>query len=160
MTDQIQVALNRIGAEVVRVEKGDTRRVYSIRVKNEPVLAARWKSIVEAFLLGTAEVQTRNEKGRWQADISKWFFPLQGSVRYLWRIMIMAEDAEGIERGENMFSMMALDALREGVEVTSMPLVGRKNYEFDPRTGKTKGAHSMKDSALLIASMVGSGGTG
>jgi len=71
--------------------------------------------------------------------------------------MILAPNEEELERGENIFAMSALNSLREGVEVTSFPLVGRKDYPLDPTTGRIKGAHSMGPGQALIASMIGSG---
>lgn len=165
----VEGALTKIGAEVVRVEEKPTRIVYTVRVKvDDDLVAARWRSTIESFILGTKEIQdkemTRPEEKRthWQSDVSKFFFAHQGGVRFLWRIMIMSPRAELIERGQNMLAMSAMRALSEGAEVTSFPLVGRKHYELDPTQGKFKGAHNSKMASRLIAAAIGgtnNGGT-
>jgi hypothetical protein len=157
---EVKAAFNRNQFEIIRVEETVRRHVYTIRVPGDPLVQARWRKILNDFLLGTGEAARKKAKSKkaqkytWQTDISKWFFEVGGVVKFSWRIMIMAVDQDGVSRGENMLAQCATDALREGIEVTSMPLVGRKEFK-----GKsTGGVYSMKEGAETLSRALGGGG--
>ena len=155
---EVKAAFSRNKFEIIRVEETTRRHVYTIRIPSEPMAMARWRKIVNDFLLGTGEAVRKKAKSKkalkytWQVDISKWFFEVGGVVKFSWRIMIMAQDNDGVSRGENMLAQCATNALREGIEVTSMPLVGRR--EFKGKT--TGGVYTMGESAKKLAQTLGS----
>lgn len=156
----VKAAFARNQFEIIRVEPTVRRHVYTVRVPAEPMALARWRRVVGDFLLGTDEATKKKGKSKnaqkytWTVDISKWFFVAGGAVKFAWRIMIMADDQDGVSRGENMLAQCATNALREGIEVTSMPLVGRKEFK-----GKNVGGvYSMKEGAQQLTKALGGGG--
>lgn len=155
----VKAALGRNKFTIIRVEEGPRRHVYTLRIPTEPQALARWRMITNNFLLGTAEATQKKVSNPnalqylWQVDFSKWFFVAGGVVKFAWRIMIMAQDSRGLDRGENMLAHCAADALREGIEVTSMPLIGRR----ESKGAKGSGAYTLKEGYTHLATKIGSG---
>lgn len=156
---EVEAAFGRNQFEIIRIEKSKLRHVYSIRVPSDPMVLARWRRILNDFLLGTGEAVRKKSNAKsvrkytWQIDISKWFFEHGGAVKFCWRIMIMAADPNGVSRGENMLAQCATNALREGIEVTSMPLIGRKEF----RGKNIGGVYTMGEGARKLTQTIGGG---
>jgi hypothetical protein len=130
--DQI---LKNIGAEIVKQETSDGRTTLFVRAGKERLAAERWKAVIEELLLSCSGQKTPS----WSVDLSKAFFVTEAkAVRFLWRIIFTGN----VKRGLESFGTSVMRSMSQGVEVTSMPLVGRVQYEFDPALGKMKGGHS------------------
>jgi hypothetical protein len=140
---KLDVVLKRLGATLVSADTKGQQTTLLIRASRDRRDAARWKVVIEEVLLASTE--TRN-KG-WSADVSKVFFAQDGAVKYLWRIIVKGELRKGLEA----FGNAAIRSLSTGSEVTSIGLVGRKQYEFDPAAGKMKGAHDPKAARRAIS---------
>lgn len=144
---QLGVALKRVGATIVKEKLGATEATYYLRV--DPDQGAKWVDTVTAFLVGSAGKPHT-------ADISKYFYASQGSVKYLWRV-VLAGDAGDVSSALTLFGACAVQAaMAHAPEITSIPLVGRARYPYDPARGKIKGAHEV-DTALGLVGMAAAG---
>lgn len=132
---ELAAAMAQIGAEVVKTEeKGATLRVWC-RI---PTKGPAWSAVLRNVL---------NRAGaEWQIDVSKVYFLKEGSIRFLWRL-IFSGDVEAAQAAV----VQCLDQTQGEREVTSMPLVGRVEYPFDPANGKTKGATHVGENAAARA---------
>lgn len=147
---QLNKILEKIGVTVVRVEKpssGDSLRLF-LRVGRDPRQFSQWKGVVEEFILAGEENVAKKPDVGWACDISQAYYPTkEQTVRYLWRVIITGNRRVGAES----FGQAVLRVVSQSAEVTEMPLVGRKEYAFDPANGKMKGAHNSKSAAALIS---------
>jgi len=131
---ELEAAMAQIGAEVVKTEeKGTTFRVWC-RI---PTKGSVWSTVLR-------EVLSRSG-AEWSVDVSKSYFVKDGSIRFLWRLIF-----SGDVGAATAAVVQCLDRSQGEREVTSMPLVGRVEYEFDPARGKTKGAHNAKDNVAAV----------
>jgi hypothetical protein len=138
----LEQVLGRIGVTLVKTEPGANRLIAYFRV--DPKKQDLWNETVSEFLLASIEPPAKS--AGWSVDVSKWFYPTNGAVRFLWRIVLIGNpQAAGEALGR-----AASRAVSSGVEVTSQPLVGRKTFEYDPARGKIGGAHSMDTAAGLL----------
>jgi len=139
---KLEAVLNRIGASIVKVEKGDKKITLFLRV--DAKRAGLWADTVQEFLLASAD-----QRVTWSTDVSKFFYPVKdtGVVRFLWRIILNTDPKSAAEA----LGRAAQRAVQQGVEVVSQPLVGRKTFEFDPSRGKIAGAHDLTQAQNLIA---------
>jgi len=146
---RLDQALARIGVEILKQEVTANGIILLLRAPQDNVNAPRWTSAVKQFLIAAE----KNNGQSWSADVSKTYFSKAGVVRYLWRLSLNGT----VPSAAAALGQAALQALSSGVEVTSMPLVGRKTYEFDPAKGKLKGAHDPgRASAAVSAAIRGS----
>jgi hypothetical protein len=139
--------LKRVGATIVKEKLGDAEATYYLRV--DPDQGAKWVDAVSAFLTGSSGKP-------YSADISKYFYASQGSVRYLWRIVLSGD----VNSALTLFGACAVQAaMAHAPEITSIPLVGRIRYPYDPARGKIKGAHEVDTAMGVIgAAAAGFGG--
>lgn len=148
MEDNLTKALARNRIEIIRVERHKRRHIYSVRGSTDQGVQLRWRDIINDVLLGAVE---EGGKGGWAIDVSKWFFVAGGTVRFCWRVIVSGDDLKKIEKGERFIAGVADLALRTGVEITSMPLIGRKIYPPDSLAG----AYTEKEAAQKRASRIG-----
>lgn len=144
---RLDQALARIGATIVKQDATpDGGIVLLIRAPQDEVNAPRWIDAIKEFLVAAEQ----NAGQSWSADVSKTYFSKSGTIRYLWRLVLQGTTASAA----GALGRAAIRALAEGVEVVSVPLVGRKTYEFDPANGKIKGAHDSRVAASALAAAV------
>jgi hypothetical protein len=145
---RLDAALKRVGVTIRSTEKKpDGGVVLLLRV--DPSKASLWADTVNEFLLASA-----NEEA-WRTDVSKRFFPAQGVVKFFWRVVLSGD----VSLAGQALGLAATRAVQQGVEVTSMPLIGRKEYPFDPSRGKLKGAHDAATAQSAVAVAVRGGNT-
>lgn len=135
-------ALKRVGAEPVKFEtRPDGSRVLLLRVSQGP-----WPAVLAEFL------SLRNSA--WSADVSKVYYydENSGGVRFLWRLIFTGKVGQAAEA----FGAACIRAIAGTVEVTSMPLVGRKQYTLDVAAGKLAGAHEQKTATAILSQAIGS----
>lgn len=139
---RLDMALKRVGVTIVKSEKRpDGGIVLMLRVDRK--MSGLWNDTLTEFLLASAGEKI------WRTDVSKFFYPVsdEGVVKFLWRVVLLGDvAAAGAALGR-----AGVRAVQQGVEVTSMPLVGRKNYPFDPANGKIAGAHDSATAQKAIA---------
>ncbi len=141
---EIVAALKRVGAEVVKTHRAEGLMTLYLRV--DPDQGAKWVAMVSAFLLATTTA--------FKPDVSKYFYASAGEVRYLWRIHVTGD----VAAAEALIVTAALEsAMAAGTELTSFPLVGRRNYPLDPARGKLKGAHDIEQAPGLVGVAVSGG---
>jgi len=144
---RLDQALARIGAEIVKQETTpDGGTVLLIRAPKDQVNASRWIDTVKEFLVAAEQ----NNGQSWSSDVSKTYFSKDGTIRYLWRFVL----GGAVPSAAGALGRAALRALSQGVEVTSAPLIGRKEYPFDPANGKLKGAHDSRVAASAMATAI------
>jgi hypothetical protein len=146
---RLDVVLGKIGAEIVKVEKHQGRVTIFLRTGRKRADAARWKQVVEEMLLAASE----QRKVTWGVDISKAFFADRGAVKYLWRVVLTGDVKQAAEN----FGNATMRSLSQGAEVTSMPLIGQVQYEWDPANGKMKGGHSQGKARTAITQGISGG---
>ncbi len=140
---QLSGALKKVGAVVVKEKLAEGEATFYLRV--DPEAGAKWVDAISEFLLGA-------EGKSFRVDVSKYFYADRGEVKYLWRIVISGDTQLALQA----FGAAALEArVRRAPEVTSMPLVGRVKYPFDPAKGKLKGSHEMEEALGLVSIAVG-----
>lgn len=141
---KLGVALGRAGASLAKdlIFNADrTKCTLYLRVAEER--GHIWVEAFTAFLLAAEKTKS------WGVDVSKYYFTQNGSVRYLWRILITATAAENLDEALHGLGQQAIEAaLRNAPRVDSFPLVGRAVYEYDPARGKLKGAYAREDSSM------------
>jgi hypothetical protein len=139
-------ALKRIGVTIVKTENGQNKVILLLRVN--PKQADLWNDTLTEYLLASAD-----RRVNWTTDVSKYFYPVpdQGVVKYLWRVILSGNPRAAAEA----MGRAAQRAIAAGVEVTSQPLVGRREYEFDPARGKIAGAHGVDSAATILANALG-----
>lgn len=140
--------LKRIGVSIVKVEKQEELGQVTLYLRVNPKLAVYWTETMTEFLLASLD-----KRVTWAADVSKRFYPVEEAqaVLYLWRVILSRDPRAAAEA----LGRAAQRALAGSVEVTSQPLVGRKNYVVDVANGKTAGAHVPKEAAGILASGMG-----
>lgn len=142
---QLSAVLKKVGATVVKEKVADREATLYLRV--DPEQGAKWVDAVTTFLLGC-------ETKPFKADVSKYFYAERGAVKYLWRMVVTGEVQEALQ----FFGAAAMESqIRHAPEITSMPLVGRKVYPFDPARGMLKGSHDIEEAAGLVSMAVGGG---
>jgi hypothetical protein len=135
-------ALGKAGVSVVKYDKRpDGSMILLLRVSQK----AAWSSVLMEFL--------STKQTSWSADVSKTYYYDEGtgSIRFLWRVILSGKISQAAEALGNA----CIRALAASVEITSMPLVGRKNYVIDVAKGKLAGAHELSTAASLISQATG-----
>ncbi len=140
---RLDQAMNRIGAEIVKEEKTEEGITLFVRAPQDAVNGPRWTETIKEFLIAAEQ----NKGQSWSADVSKTFFAKDGAVRFLWRFIL----GGSVASAAGALGRAAIRALASGVEVKSMPLVGRREYEFDVSRGKMMGGHPMGEAAGILA---------
>lgn len=135
----LKESMQRVGASIVKVESGKDKAVLYLRLEDGSFDS--WRSCIEELLL--------SQTAEWSADVSKYFFAGGGVVKYLWRIIFSGDTKQGAAA----LARAAHRSRVQTVELGSQPLVGRKEYPFDPLSGKIAGAYSEKQGNQLIASV-------
>lgn len=139
---QFEQVVQRLGAQIVKQDVTDTKVVLMLRVRTDDVTRSKWAGFVEESLI-------REELGKrkaWTLDISQAYYLANGSPRYLWRLMIQGKTKKSVATALEQLYGAAIQSLSAGVEVTSMPLVGRDNYAG----AKTRGVHNVGAAGGLI----------
>jgi|GEM_PF-4248729 len=138
---KLDQALLKVGATIVKVEQGETRVVLLMRI--DQAKARYWTETVTEFLLAASE-----KPQGWSADASKYFFavPASGVVKFLWRVILLGD----VRAAAEALGRASQRVVQGTVEVMSQPLVGRKEYEFDPARGKFKGPQPLDSAGSLI----------
>jgi len=133
---KLGAALGRIGASIVKeVKAGDDRSTLLLRVAEDK--GDLWVETFTELML-----QAAGRKDVWTADVSKYFFTQNGTVRYFWRIIVGGKTQEAYE----LLGRIALEvSMRHTKEISSFPLVGRAEYVRDPARGLFKGAHNRSE---------------
>jgi hypothetical protein len=139
-------ALQRIGVQVTKKKIGESSLTLYFRI--DPKSGDKWVDTVTAFLLGA--------QGRpYKVDLSKYFYADKATVKYQWRLIVTGENAPAL------LVLLAQCALETSVahapQLTSFPLVGRIDYEFNPAKGKLKGAHDQEDGDRIVSVAMGGG---
>lgn len=151
---KIDQILKKIDVTLVRVEKSQDGRTLTLylRINRSERTFQRWRAVVEEVLL--AADHNVAEKLGWKIDVSQYYYVSpEKVVRYLWRVILTGN----VRAGAEALGQAILRVLSQGADVTSMPLVGRKQYAFDPAAGKMKGAHDPRDVASIVSQGIGSG---
>ncbi len=151
---ELVAALKRVGGTVVKqnvqmpsAERARGAGTFYVRV--DPEAGDKWVDFVTNVLVGA-----KNKE--YTVDISKYFYAENDQVKYLWRIVLTGNVAQGL-------AMAAASAIASSAqhaeEITSFPLVGRATYEFDPLRGKIKGGHDYDVGVNILGlAMAGSQG--
>lgn len=148
-------AFSKIGVEVKRVSKQGRQTVILVKIPADDTgkVQTRWKAAIEEVVVRSHEESEKQK--RWSADVSKWFFAMDGGVRFLWRIVLNGN----FETSEPVIVNSILAGLRAGVEVTSMPLIGRSDHKMrDGKPTKTMGAYGMAEGASVAEAAISGGG--
>lgn len=145
----LYTALGKIGITIVK-QRTPNKTSATLMLRVPPASQKAWTEVVQEFLLSAEKQPTRATA--WTLDISRVYFLDKESqvVRYLWRVVLNGNVTLGIET----LGMSLIRTISQGVEVTSMPLIGR----LEPTPGSTKGAHSIGTAGKIIASHFSSGG--
>lgn len=140
---QLDQALKRIGVTITKADQKPGQIVLLLRV--DPKKAALWNDALSEFLLASVTGQVA-----WTTDVSKYFYPVKdaGVVRYLWRVILGGNPKAAAEA----LGRAAQRAVAAGVEVTSQPLVGRRET-----IGATGGAYGMNEAQTVLANNLGGG---
>jgi len=135
---KVDQALQRMGVEIVHGTNTESGAVVlDLRVSLQGRTPDIWKRFI-ADILPVAE-----QSKKWQLEISKRFFSRGTQVLYLWR-MCMTGD---IKTCQVAVVAAAISALREGVNVHEVPLVGLDSRKADPRNGTFRGAYANNEAA-------------
>lgn len=137
---QLDHALKRIGVTIMKADQKPNQVVVLLRV--DPKSASLWQDAISEFLLAAADPRVT-----WTTDVSKYFYVDKnaGVVRYLWRVILGANPRSAAEA----LGRAAQRAVAVGVEVTSQPLVGRRET-----IGKTGGAYAINSEGVSQAHSV------
>jgi len=130
---RLDQALTKAGFVLLDATKGgagELTLVLRIPTK-DPIVPARWHSWMSHILAASEKAKA------WKVDVSKFFYSENGSMKYRWRIVFSGN----VKQGQHMGVQAALNALRTGVEVNEIELIGQENLIPDPRNGKFKGAY-------------------
>lgn len=150
--DQI---LKKIGVTLVRVEKNKNREtlILYLRINRSERTFQQWRAVVEEVLLAADENVAK--KLGWKIDVSQYYYVSpEKAVRYLWRAILTGN----VRAGAEALGQAVLRVVSQGTDVTSMPLVGRKQYAFDPAAGRMKGAHDPRDATAIVSQGIGVSG--
>lgn len=151
---ELRAALKRVGATIVKekipeLEEEEPNGSATLFLRVDLDLGERWAELVQELLLSSIGK-------KFAFDVSKYFYASQGSVRYLWRVVVTGN----VKRALEHWAQVAIQVVAaRNPEITSMPLIGRANYEFDPLRGKLKGAPDIHpdQAASLVSLAAGSG---
>jgi hypothetical protein len=133
----------KAGFVILDAKKQGDNIVVLVRVPTrEQIVPLRWKTWMDT-VLGSAERATA-----WGVDVSKVFYSERGVMKYRWRIVLSGNT----KQAQHMCVQAALNALRAGVEVNEIELIGQENLTPDPRAGKFRGAY--KRGEMDVASQV------
>lgn len=140
---KVDQALARMGVEIVSGSKGSDGSVtLDVRVSLKGRTPDVWKRFI-------AEVLPASEASKkWELEVSKRFFSRGTQVLYLWR-MHMTGDVKACQVA---VVAAAISALRTGVNVNEVPLVGLDHNKPDPRNGKFRGAYDNDGAAAKAIS--------
>lgn len=142
---RLDQALQKIGVEVVKVDPSGTQLTLLLRVhKNDPLYMKRWTFAASQLVKASASAQ---RAGMWSADVSKALVLSNGGVVFFWRVILNGN----IKTGQRIFGEAVLEALRQGAEIKTMPLVGQVTYPRDAASGKLKGGHATGTAEGIIA---------
>lgn len=135
---KLDQALVKIGVEVVRAEKNGEDLVLLLRVHtDDPRNQPRWISAATGF---TRKVWECRKGNTWSGEVSKLLVTPDGEhVLFYWRVTFTGH----VQTAQRVLGEAIIEALREGVEITSMPLIGQKTYEHNPAAGKFKGGYAL-----------------
>lgn len=141
-------ALRKIGCEVVSTEdlpNGSHRIILRAGTKKRQ--ADMWRDTVEAVILQADSMKSSKAPTKWSVDISRYYFAVNGSVKYRWRVIITGD----VKRAQDFIAATAIQSLGEHAEpVMSVPLIGPR-YQGDPSSGRIKGAHPSGAGDLIVA---------
>lgn len=147
---RLDQALARIGAQIVKQELNGHRLTVFIRANLAGHHYERWKAAVEELILAHAGAKERGDAG-WGLDVSRYYYPVSGAVKYLWRIVVVGSSEEDVHAGVEAFVNAVIRSVASSVEVTSMPLVGQIQYASDPANGKIKGGYGLREAQTVMA---------
>lgn len=142
---RLDQALQKIGVEVVKAdtEAGKLTILMRVHRSRDGLHQKRW-AYAASKLVKVANKSSA--AGQWGADVSKVLVESHGAVVYFWRVIFFGN----LKTGQRVFGEAVLEALRQGVEIKSMPLVGQVRYEHDPATGKLKGGHNLGTGESIV----------
>lgn len=141
---RLDQALEKIGVQVVKAVPGEGQLTIFLRVTQRPLASKRWNQTATTLVLAS---EKGKRSGQWGAEVAKVLYNQGGSVRFTWRVVFTGN----IKTAQRIMGEAALEALRTGVEVMSMPLVGNRPPEINPAEGKLKGGHKMGTAEYLVA---------
>lgn len=132
---RLDQALAKIGTQVLSADKTPDSLTILLRVlkDSDGANARRWHQAASKLVL-LAE-SSGKKSGTWGAEVAKVLYATHEVVKFQWRVVLTGNT----QTAQRIFGEGALEALRSGVEVTSAPLVGQIQYEYDPAKGKLKG---------------------
>jgi hypothetical protein len=145
---KLESIFKRLGVEIVKtLQPAPGQVTLFLRVGQGS--GDKWRTVLEEYIPGLDP--------KAGVEVSKVFFANEGNLRYLWRFKVVTTP-EKLPAVLEDFGNTAIRTFASTVEVTSVPLIGRATYSFDPTTGKTKGVQPPGAAgALLAASGLGSG---
>jgi len=134
---RLDQALAKIGVQVIEANPQAGQLTIHLRVlrDHQGLNASRWNKA--ASKLVTLAESSGRKSGSWDGEVAKVLSANAGVVTYTWRVVLTGN----VKTAQRIFGEAALEALRTGVEVTSAPLIGQVQYEYDPAKGKLKGGH-------------------
>lgn len=136
----LEKALDSVGATCVKVEDKGKQRVLHLRIHADST--EMWAAMIGRYLPAIAESPSCI------VDLSKYFYAENGSVKFLWRLVLAGDMKEAAE----IFVKQARSLTQPVVELDSQPLVGRISYEHNPAAGKIKGAYAGGSGEALVTS--------
>lgn len=137
----LEPEFKRLGATVVQATPGGTatkpKLTLMLRVGVDDTSQGRWRNFIHEILL-----HQKKDKGKaWTVDIGQTYYLDGESLRYLWRVIINGTGKDALTRAETRMRQSVIGSLSTGVEITSMPLVGRLSYSGK----KTMGGYGYGD---------------
>jgi hypothetical protein len=130
---KLEHVLQRLGVVVRHADNKNGIVTLLLRVPQNAL--PTWVQGCEEFLLAAAE-GVKKKKLKALPDISKSYFIGEGGrMLYLWRVVMPRDGAELAE----LWAMALQRTMAESVDVTEMPLVGRREY-----TGETRGVYPIR----------------
>ena len=145
---QLAEALRRVGAQVVKEKIEEEQATFFVRVSIDQGL--KWVDAISNFLFSARDAS-------YTLDVSKYFYPSGGEVKYLWRVVITGNVGDALAS----WAACCMQAHMAHVpEISSFPLVGRVKYPFDPAKGLIKGGHDLEASPGILSMAIGGGVAG
>lgn len=137
-------ALRKVGVHIKDSRTNEKKTSLTLYLRLDPndlEAPKRWRKLLTRFLGYSKRAKA------WQVDASKYFFPRNNDVVFLWRLIITGKVDTALQK----LSASALESLREGVQLTSMPIRRGKQASLDPSSGKTKGAHPFGSGSAVVS---------
>lgn len=150
---ELHAALARVGVRIVKAagttSEGDAvvAPIYTLYLRVDEQQGHKWVETITGLLHSA-----KSNAKKFTVDVSKYFYVQGEDVRYLWRVVLTGDT----EFGQGVLASAAMQAaMAFAKEVTSIPLVGRRQYEFNPAKGKFMGGYDYETGQVVVAQALG-----